>query len=247
MNLFKIYKEQYRQNLKLALPVVFTQLGQILTQVADNLMVGHYGGDDPTPLAAVSFGGAIFFIFFIAAVGVALGLTPLIGELYVQGDRKRSSALLQNGICFYVLLGVAVAALQWAFIPAMYYLGQPIEVVEMAMPYYRMLLVSMPFVMLFFSFKQFLEGVGNTKVELVVTVIANIANLFFNWLFIYGRWGFSEMGAAGAGVGTLLSRVMAALMIAGYFISRERYRVYLEGFSFRNLAWRTVRRLLNIG
>lgn len=244
---FKTYKEQYRQNLKLALPVVFTQLGQILTQVADNLMVGHYGGENPLPLAAVSFGGAIFFIFFIAAVGVALGLTPLIGELYVQGDRKRSAVLLQNGICFYVTLGVAVAALQWAFMPAMYALGQPEEVVDMAMPYYRMLLISMPFVMLFFAFKQFLEGVGNTKVELVVTVIANIANLFFNWLFIYGRWGFSEMGAAGAGVGTLLSRVLAAVMIAGYFISRERYRVYLSDFSFRNLSWRAVRRLLNIG
>ena len=65
---FSRYKEQYRANLKLALPVVLTQLGQILTQVADNLMVGRYGGSDPTPLAAVSFGGAVFFILFIVVV-----------------------------------------------------------------------------------------------------------------------------------------------------------------------------------
>ena len=55
---FATYKEQYKANLRLALPVVLTQLGQILTQVADNLMVGRYGGSDPTPLAAVSFGAA---------------------------------------------------------------------------------------------------------------------------------------------------------------------------------------------
>ena len=54
---FSTYKDQYKSNLKLALPVVLTQLGQILTQVADNLMVGRYGGDDPVPQAAVSFGG----------------------------------------------------------------------------------------------------------------------------------------------------------------------------------------------
>ena len=79
---FATYKEQYKANLRLALPVVLTQLGQILTQVADNLMVGRYGGSDPTPLAAVSFGGAVFFILFIAAIGIALGMTPLVGELY---------------------------------------------------------------------------------------------------------------------------------------------------------------------
>lgn len=77
---FSLYREQYRQNLRLALPIVLTQVGQILTQVADNLMVGRYGGDDPTPLAAVSFGGAVFFILFVAAIGMALGLTPLVGS-----------------------------------------------------------------------------------------------------------------------------------------------------------------------
>ncbi len=98
---FATYKEQYRANLRLAFPVVLTQVGQILTQVADNLMVGRYGGEDSTPLAAVSFGGSVFFILFIAAVGVALGLTPLVGELYARRERERSARLLHNGILFY--------------------------------------------------------------------------------------------------------------------------------------------------
>ena len=100
---FSTYKDQYKSNLKLALPVVLTQLGQILTQVADYLMVGGYGGGDPVPLAAVSFGGSVFFILFIAAIGIALGMTPLVGELYAQGDREKSAGLLQNGILFYTL------------------------------------------------------------------------------------------------------------------------------------------------
>ncbi|MDE6445334.1 MAG: MATE family efflux transporter [Alistipes sp.] len=244
---FAKYREQYRANLKLALPVVLTQVGQILTQVADNLMVGRYGGENPLPLAAVSFGGSVFFILCIAAIGLALGMTPLVGELFVQGERKRSAALLQNGILFYTLLGAAMSVVQYAAVPLLYHLGQPVEVVDMAVPYYRMLIYSMPLMMLFFAFKQFLEGVGNTKVEMVVTIIANIANIGFNWVFIYGRYGFPEMGAEGAGLGTLLSRTIAPILMIGYFCSRYRYRVYLEGFSLRRYSWATVRRLLAMG
>ena len=220
MYVFSKYKAQYVANLKLALPVVLTQLGQILTQFADNLMVGRYGGDDPTPLAAVSFGGSVFFILFITAAGVALGLTPLVGELYAQGDRKRSALLLHNGIIFYTLLGIGTSVVQYLASPLLYHLGQPADVVDMALPYYRMLVYSMPFVMLFFAFKQFLEGVGNTKVEMFVTIVANLLNIGFNALFIYGNCGFPEMGAQGAGLGTLLARVLGAAMIAGYFCSR---------------------------
>ena len=244
---FSTYKEQYRANLKLALPVVLTQLGQILTQFADNLMVGRYGGDDPTPLAAVSFGGSVFFILFIAAIGVALGLTPLVGELYAQGDRRRSATLLQNGILFFTVLGLAIGALQYAAIPLLYHMGQPVDVVDMAIPYYRMLVLSMPFIMLFFAFKQFLEGVGNTKVEMVVTIIANLANIGFNWVFIYGNLGFTEMGAEGAGLGTLLSRILAPILMIAYFYRQHRYRIYLTGFSPRNYSWRAVRDLLRMG
>lgn len=247
ISFFERYKEQYKQNLKLALPVVLTQLGQIFTQVVDNLMVGNYGGNAPEPLAAVAFGGSVSMILFFASIGVAMGLTPLIGELYVRGDRRRSSVLLQNGMAFYVLLGIVISVIQYAFIPVMYKLQQPVEMVDMAVPYYKMLIISMPFVMLFFTFKQFLEGVGNTKVELAVTIAANIANCIFNYMFIFGRMGFDEMGVEGAGLGTLLSRIIAAVLITGYFIWRTEYRTYLKDFAINNFSLRDVRRLLCMG
>lgn len=243
---FSAYRQQYKANLKLALPVVLTQLGQILVQVADNLMVGRYGGDDPTPLAAVSFGGAVFFILFIAAVGIALGLTPLVGELYAQGERERPALYLQNAAVFYTLLGVAITVVQLSVVPLMYRMGQPEEVVAQAIPYYRMLAFSMAPVMLFFAFKQFLEGVGNTKVEMVVTILANAANVGFNWIFIYGRLGFESMGAEGAGLGTLLSRILMPILIIGYF-ARSRYRTYLERFRLSGFSMQNVKRLLHMG
>ncbi|WP_297411787.1 MATE family efflux transporter [uncultured Alistipes sp.] len=244
---FSTYKEQYKANLKLALPVVLTQLGQVLVQFADNLMVGRYGGSDPLPLAAVSFGSSVFFIFFIAAVGITFGLTPLIGELYAQGDRKRSSELLQSGLVLYFCIGLLTAGLLYAITPLLYHMGQPREVVDMAIPYYRMVLYGMPFAMLFFAFKQFLEGVGNTKVEMVATILCNTLNVGLNWVFIYGHCGFREMGAEGAGLATLLSRALLPFLMAGYVLHRERYRVYLKGFTPLRWVRDDMRTLLRMG
>ena len=247
MTFWRKYKEQYRKNLALSIPVVLTQLGQMLTQLADTIMVGQYGGENPLPLAAVSFGSSMAFLILIGCIGIALGLTPLIGERYVRGEHEACKSLLNNAVIFYTLLGLAVGAAQYAASPLLYYLGQPEEVVTGAIPYYRMLSYSIPFMLCFFGFKSFLEGVGNTKTVMVITLIANILNVIFNYLLIFGRGGLPELGAEGAGLATTLSRVASMVLIIGYFLRHSRYRSYLNGFRLRLPEWQRVRQLLRIG
>lgn len=247
MSLWRKYKEQYRKNLALSLPVVLTQLGQMLTQLADTIMVGQYGGSDPLPLAAVSFGSSMAFLILIGCIGVALGLTPLIGERYVRGEHGECGKLLHNALIFYTLLGVFVGIAQYAAAPLLYYLGQPDEVVTGAIPYYRMLSYSIPFMLFFFGFKSFLEGTGNTKTVMTITIITNLLNVLFNWLLIYGHWGLPELGATGAGLATTLSRVASAAMILAYFLYHTKYRSYLRGFRLRLPEWQRVMQLLRIG
>ena len=244
---FATYKDQYKANLRLALPVVLTQLGQILTQFADNLMVGRYGGDDPTPLAAVSFGGAVFFILFVTGMGLTLGLTPLVGERFAQGDKRGAADYLKNAMIFYSVLGFLIAAVQLAVIPLMYRMGQPAEVVDLAIPYYRLMAFSMPAVMLFFAFKQFLEGVGNTVVSMVIVVGCNLMNVVLNWVFIFGHCGFEAMGATGAGVATLISRIAMPLVAIWYFYRRKRLREYAALLPEVRYSRRSVRQLVRMG
>lgn len=247
MTLWSRYKEQYRKNLALSIPVVLTQLGQMLTQLADTIMVGQYGGTDPLPLAAVSFGSSMAFLILIGCIGVALGLTPLVGERYVRGEHDACRSLLNNAVIFYTLLGFAVGLAQYAAAPLLYYLGQPDEVVTGAIPYYRMLSYSLPFMLCFFGFKSFLEGAGNTKTVMIITIIANAMNVGFNYLLIFGHCGLPEMGAAGAGLATTLSRVASAVMVVGYFLYHTKYREYLRGFRLRLPEAKRVRELLRIG
>lgn len=223
---FAKYREHYAATLRLALPIAISQLGHILVQFADNMMVGRYGGDDPLPLAAVSFGVMISFIFFITAQGLTLGLTPLIGELYAQGDKLRSASYLKHAIALFALLGGLFVGGQIFTEPLLYHLGQPVEVVDAAMPYYRMMAYSIFPMMLFSAFKNFLDGVGNTVVPMVIMMICNLLNILLNWVFIYGELGAPEMGVEGAGLATLLSRMLMPVLGVGYFALRSRYRDY---------------------
>ena len=126
-------------------------------------------------------------------------------------------------------------------------MGQPTEVVDGAIPYYQMLAYSVPFMLFFFAFKSFLEGVGNTKTVMVITVVANVMNVGFNYLLIFGHFGAPELGVEGAGLATTLSRVASAAMVFGYFLWHRTYSTYLKGFSLMACTWQRVRRLLSIG
>ncbi len=244
---FYRYRDQYRKNLRLALPVMMSQLGAIIVQVADNAMVGRYGVGDPLPLAAASFANTCFFLPMIATMGMTFGLTPLIGELFAQGDRRESAHYLQNGLVLYTLISVVVAALQFAIIPLMGNLGQPAEVVAMAIPYYKTLVWSIIPVTLFFSIKQFLEGVGNTTVAMVCVITSNVVNILLNYMFIGGEWGAPEMGVTGAGIATLVARTLQMLIILLYLLRSTKFREYISLFSMRNFARESHRKLIKMG
>ncbi len=244
---FSKYKAEYQANLKLALPVVMSQLGQVVVQLADNIMVGQYGGDDPLPLAAASFGGSIFFLIYIASIGLTFGITPIVGELFVQGKMGQASRYLGNSLVTFPIIGLLAMALQFAIIPLMSYMGQPEEVVAMAIPYYKSLVWSMVPIMLFFVFKQFLEGLGNTKTTMYIVVACNAVNILLNYVLINGLWGAPELGALGAGIATLISRVLQALIIFLFFVSVKRFKSYLDGFKFRELKRSESMKLIKIG
>ena len=168
------YTSKVGELLRLATPVVLAQLGYIAVQVADSAMVGAYGGEDAVPLAAVAFGSTIAWVFTFLCMGLSIGLTPIIGELFVQGEKQRMANYLETSLLFYPVFGVMCMALQIATEPLLYHLGQPVEVVDMALPYYRLMAYCLPFAMYYGSFKQFLEGVGNTKAAMIVTIATNI-------------------------------------------------------------------------
>ena len=247
MFFFHKYRSKVGELLRLALPVMLAQLGYIAVQVADTVMVGNFGGEESLPLAAVSFGTGISWLFFFLCIGLTIGLTPIVGELFVQNEKQKISDYLQTSLVLYPLIGVLCMGLQIASEPLLYYLDQPVEVVDMALPYYRLMAYGLPFVMFYGAIKQFLEGLGNTKSAMIVAVASNVINIVLNYIFIFGKCGLAPMGIYGAGLATLISRIISPILLSGYLLCAKRYREYIAEGTHKVLHWRNSLQLLKLG
>mgnify|MGYP004614475585 FL=1 len=253
INKFKEYIPYYKRNLKVAVPVMFTQIGGALVGLFDTMMVGHYATVD---LAAVSFSNAIFFTIMVFASGSLMGLTPLIGlqdgELSQHPDKANSirakmASLLQNGLYFTLIISMVTTVLLALCIPFLDRFGQDPEVIEVARPYYILIVISLFPYLLFCLQKQFLEGLGNTIVAMVIVLAMNALNVLLNWVFIYGHWGAPAMGAVGAGIATLVSRIGMPVCLFVAIMLHRHWRDYIRLFSRHLSSWREVCHIARIG
>ena len=255
MKMISKYTPYYKRILALAMPVVLAQAGQLTTQFADTAMVGNFGGEDPIPLAAVSLGSSLFLLIYLAALGLALSITPLVGEQYAKGDSREVGRLFQNSALYCMLIGLVATVVAVAMRPFISVLGewmsapgQNIEAVAaMALPYYDMLVWSIIPLMCFLAVKQFLEGIGNTKTAMWITLAGNMLNIVLNYIFIFGKCGCEAMGAEGAGLATLISRLMQMVAIVVYFFLARGLRLYREFFSRAAIKVRYLLSFLKVG
>ena len=207
----------------MAFPVILSQVGQVTVQLVDNMMVGHVG---TTELAAVSFANNVFMIGMYFGMGITYGLTPLVGKSFSKGKFQEVATLLKNGIFTHVVAAIVLTALMFGIYFILPILGQPPEVLNLTKPYFLLLCLSyFPF-MLFFSMKQFFEGIGNTKMAMQITLTANVINIIVNYVLIFGKLGFPEMGLVGAGIGTLVSRLFMALLFVVYILKMPKIKKY---------------------
>ena len=232
--------------------MMLTQLGASLVGLFDSIMVGHYATVD---LAAVSFSNALFFTIMVFAMGALMGLTPLVGiEVGKMSDetehfkiQSRITSLFQNGALFTILLSIFTLFLLGGCIPFLHCFGQDPAVVEVARPYYTLIVLSIIPFLFFTFFKQFLEGLGNTSVAMVITLAMNALNIFLNWLFIYGNWGCPELGATGAGIGSLVARIGMPICFFAAMYFRREWKGYIRSIRTRAFRLSTIKELSKIG
>lgn len=243
--LFTGYLPYYRANLRLAVPVIISQVGQYSVQIVDTVMVGHLG--EAVPLAAISFAYALSWPILFLGTGVAMGLTPLVGKSYARGDRMRSASLFKNSVLLGVVMSVVLMVLLGAILPLMGSMGQDPAILPIARGYMWYQIASALPMMLFASCKQFLEGVGNTSHTMVIAIVGNVLNIILNGALIYGWWIFPEMGAVGAGASTFVARVVMMLLFVRLMFANTDYRDYLRQFRKVKITLFRIRRLLNVG
>ena len=229
-------KEHFRKNIILAYPVVIGQLGHIMVSVADSMMVGRVG---VIPLAAATFAGAIYTVLLLFGIGVSYAMTPLVAAEN-PANKSRLLQYVQDGLLLNTLLGVLLAVVGYSASFFLDYFGQEPEVAEVAKPYLRVMSLSIILVTIFQTFRQYSEGLSDTMKPMIVSIVANLLNVFLNWIFIFGHFGFEPMGLYGAGLSTLVSRIPMVLLILALLWRK------LAGFKWQ-FKWSGIREMLRIG
>ena len=236
-----IYKNHYKALFLLGLPIVIGQVGVIVLGFADTLMIGHHSTNE---LGAASFVNNMFTLAIIFSTGFSYGLTPIVGGFY--GVRKFAAAgqALRCSLLANLLVGILLTGIMAILYLNVERLGQPEELLSLIKPYYLILLASLIFVLLFNGFKQFTDGITDTKTAMWILLGGNVLNIVGNYILINGKLGFPELGLLGAGISTLFSRIVMVLVFVLVFFSSRRFLRYKLGFI--RLGWsRALFRQLN--
>jgi MATE family multidrug resistance protein len=227
---------------KLAIPVVTVQVGMMAMGVVDTVMVGHFSARD---LAAVALGHLYFFTVVVFPMGVLLSLDPVVSQAVGAGDRDAVGRALQRGGLLALALGLPAALALLPGEPFLNLLRQPPEVVPVAAGY---ALASLPGVFPFLAFvvlRQTLQAMGRVAPIVITIILANLANLFFNWILIYGNLGFPAMGGVGSGWASTLSRW---LMLLGLLLfSWPLLAPFLRPWRRETFQIRPLVRMLRLG
>lgn len=243
MNLAK-YSVHYKSLIKMGFPIVLGQLGVIILGFADTIMIGHHTTDE---LAAASFVNNIFSLAIVFCTGFSYGLTPLVGELFGTGNKRGIGTLLRNSIMANSIVGIIITAILGILYFNIENLGQPTELMVYIRPYFIVILISIIFVMLFNSFKQFAEGITDTLTPMWILIGGNIMNIAGNYILIYGKLGAPELGLLGAGISTLLSRIAMFVAFVIIFMRAAKYREYRLGYAEKGTDKNTFAKLNKLG
>ncbi len=216
-------RTHYKEILLLGFPIVIGQLGTIVLGFADTLMIGHHSTKE---LAAAGLVNNIYGLVLLFYLGFSYGLTPIVGKLFGMGRQEQIGQKVKNSLFANMLVGTLLVILMTILYFNLERIGQPKELLPLIRPYFIVNLVSIPFVGLFNTLKQFFDGTTQTQVPMWAMIAGNLFNILFNWLLIYGVGGFPELGLLGAGISTMVSRILMAVMLFALIFTQKKYGIY---------------------
>jgi len=219
-------------------------LGHSFVAFADNIMVGQLGTAE---LAAVSLGNSFVFIAMSLGIGFSTAITPLVAEADGAGNKADGKSALKHGLVLCTLLGISLFGIILLSKPLMYLMDQPPEVVELAIPYLDLVAFSLVPLVMFQAFKQFSDGLSQTKYPMYATIIANVINIVLNYLLIFGSLGFPKLGIIGAAIGTLVSRFIMLGFLWALLKTKKKFYTYVSGFNFKKIEKKVIRKIIDLG
>jgi MATE family multidrug resistance protein len=219
-------------------------LGHTFVGFVDNIMVGQLG---TAQLAAVSLGNSFIFIAMAIGIGFSTAITPLVAEADAEDDAVKAKSAFKHGLFLCTVLGIGLFLLVLLCKPLMYYMDQPEEVVAYAIPYLELVALSLFPLIVFQGFKQFADGLSMTRYPMYATLIGNVMNVVLNYILIFGKFGFPELGIVGAAYGTLISRFVMWFYLWWLLRGKEKSKNLVTNIKLFVLNSSMIQKILSLG
>jgi MATE family multidrug resistance protein len=199
-----IINNHIKNTIYLAWPLVITQVGYIITGMVDTVFLGKIGAAEQ---AACILSNNLYILLLVFGIGVSYATTPLVTTANQNMDLLKKASLFKNSIFLNVSVSIICFIVLFLSSGLLKYMHQPEDVIKLAVPFFNVLIFSMIPISLFFTCKQYCEGLSNTRMALFISIIGNVINIVLNYLLIYGKFGFPELGYIGSAWASFISRV----------------------------------------
>lgn len=230
----------------LALPVCLSNMGHITVDLADNFFIGQLV-NKTVGQAAISLAGAFYVFILVMLIGVSYSLTPIVAELNAKDYKAKIKIHLRHSLLMNLITATILFFVLWITAPLLHFAGKPADVTELAIKFLSVIMLSMIPLSVFFTFKQFTEGMSDTRTAMFITIGANAMNILLNYCMVFGKFGFPEMGVMGSCWATFISRCAMGLTMLLYVRYSKKYSEYKFSFFSGKYEWSIFKTQLKIG
>ncbi len=226
------YKTHIKETCILSAPLIISQIGHIITSMTDNAFLGFVNLEAQD---AGILSGNVFVLFLVFLIGLSQGLTPKIAEAHVNKLESVKASLLKNALLLNLAAATLLYLLTFFSMNYLYMLDQPTDVIQLAKPFLNIIALSLIPLSIFFTLKQYCEGLSNTRAAMYISISGNILNVILNYALIFGKLGFPELGYLGAAWATFISRIFMAVAFIVYMLYTKELKSIFNFFSSAKL------------
>lgn len=231
--------------MKLAVPLIVNNLAMAGMQFADAVMAGKLGAE---ALAAVAIGSSVWFLFFMVLLGVMMALSPIVARQLGAGTEHRVGQYTQQAMLLGLLLSVPVILAGQFLIPDFLVLLTIDEAFRgLTSGYVAAIVWGAPAIFVFLALRFTNEGISHTTPIMATSILALVANVFLNWVFMYGKLGAPALGAVGCGVASAITMWLVTVSLLAYMRWASHYAPYRLWQGRLTFNWRVSREILQLG
>ncbi|EOR94771.1 Multidrug and toxin extrusion (MATE) family efflux pump YdhE/NorM [Arcticibacter svalbardensis MN12-7] len=238
-------RSEATKTIRLALPIIIGELAQMSLHLIDAAMVGAISYKQ---LAAAALVLNTLNIPFVFGIGITISVSQMVSMAHGRRDGQLVSHYFFNGFCLCALSAILISLLLVFGRNILYHLGQDPEVVVLALPFMKLMGLSIIPMLLFMTLKQFTDGLEFTRTAMMLSLIGLPINIFLNWVLIYGNLGFPRLELLGAGWATLITRSLIFIILGLVILKHSTFKRYvMVAKSQWKIRPQTLKELLHIG